>query len=376
MAVGPLIEVFAGEAFTGEAFAGLAFHAAAAVGPRPVVVTRQILVQVSDLTVVTRRVMVAIESAVKPASIPPGDPGGCCPVEPTQAAFERVTVDYRATGGTRVTWSFVDTFYDEAPYAFQLQASPTGVSDGDDWVDAGPPAVDPAYLVDDRQRTYGVEQPLHYRLVLVTSSGTYVSKPVQPATVLSRQDWLLIREMSRKERLRQSLKAGTPGVLLKARRYGIRCSCVNPTTRERGNSACLVCYGTGVLGGYHPPLACTLAEIPPHNSRAETAYQAARGAVQDVILKARVTPGMPIVQEDVWVGTGDDSRYYIHRVWKEAVHRGVPVVYAGEFRRAPRSDVVYRFPITASSTLTCDWGSSVNDGEPETLCLALDAITC
>jgi hypothetical protein len=331
--------------------------------------TREIRVAVAATVQVVRRIVVAVESAIAPTRVAPGDPGGCCPVDPPDAVFQKVTVYNRVTGGARVTWELVDDFQEEGPYEVRLQVSPSGVPDAADWVEAGVPAVDPAYLVDPRQRTYGMAEVVHYRVVLVSAVGTHVSRPALPRSVLGVRDYLLVQEMTRKLQLELATGTGTTGFLLKAKRYGITCSCVHPVTRERQNSACPVCYGTGKIGGFHPPLACTLSELPPYETRQMTAYAEARGSVGDEVFAAGLSPGVPIVQEDVWVNEGDDARYYIHKVWNRALHRGVVIQQAAEFRRAPRSDVIYRFPVDASPGAGCEWGLSDADRAAEAVCL-------
>jgi hypothetical protein len=352
-------------------------------GGRTVRVTQTLLrvvtCQVSQTRTLLRRVMAVNESAVAPVF----DLADCCPVSAPAAAVVRVRVEHRVIGGTRVSWELAETFFEAGPYEVRLQASPSGVADSDDWVDVGVPAVDPAYLVDDRQRTWGVEEVLHYRVVLVTAAGgTHVSAAVRPEPLLDARDWLIAREMARKERLRLATGTGAAGFLLKARRYGVRCSCVNPTTRERTDSHCPSCYGVGIVGGYHPPVPCTLAEFEPHNSRQMTSYAEGRGTTHDVVFTARLAPGLPVVQEDVWVGVGDDARYQIHRVWATAKHRGVVVVQSAEFRRLPRTSIAYRVPVNPSTAPGCEWGSSEagsgrpgDDATPVEICMPLDA-TC
>jgi hypothetical protein len=55
---------------------------------------------------------------------------------------------------------------------------------------------------------------------------------------------------------RLSLKFnGTRCVVLKRRRWGVRCDCVDKKTREIVRAACKKCWGTGLISGYWTPFA-------------------------------------------------------------------------------------------------------------------------
>lgn len=341
------------------------------------IVTRLIQYTVSSRVVAVRTVSYTVLSAVKavPTTAAPFVPltaGDCCPNVTPDTVFRRLVVDNRVIGGTVVRWDLDPDFDEAGPYAWQLQVSKSGVPDSDDWTNVGPVVLDAAYLVDPDQQTWGVGEIIHYRVILATADGTHTSYGAHPDTILPEHDWLLAQEIIRKERLRQAVAAGVPGYLLKARRYGVRCDCVNAVTRERENSSCLRCYGVGYVGGYHPPVRCAFAEMPPSDSRQQTSYAEGRGITQENLFRVRQLPGIPIVQEDAWIADGDDARYKVHRVWEMAMHRGVTLAYGIELRRVPRRDVLYRVPVARVGG--CDWGTSVEDSTPETICLPTE--TC
>jgi hypothetical protein len=337
--------------------------------------TRAISYSLAGTVVVLRPISFVIESAVKGLSGTDTSTEACCPVPVANTAFRRIIIDNQVTGGARVTWELQPEFYDQGPHTFYLQASPSGVIGADDWTVVGGPAIDPSYLVSGDQLSWGMEEIVHFRVVLITpESVTYLSEPTRASTVTDLRDWLIVQEIARKEVIRQSLLTGANGYLLKAKRFGIRCHCVNSITRERGDSACLTCYGVGIVGGYHPPVPCYLAELSPHESRQHTSYAEGRATTHDIVFAARVVPGLPVVQEDVWVAAGDDARYYIHKVWVNAKHRGIPIIQAAEFRRAPRSDVLYKVVISAPTTSDCEWGLGPEDEAAVEVCFTTE--TC
>jgi hypothetical protein len=53
------------------------------------------------------------------------------------------------------------------------------------------------------------------------------------------------------------------------------------------------------------------------------------------------------VHQDAWVSSsGDDLRYYVWSVTERAVIQGAPLVFQVELHQAPRSDVLFRVPVT------------------------------
>jgi hypothetical protein len=272
----------------------------------------------------------------------------CCD-EPSYYPFLRVSVDYLTEGNGRVTWEIDPTFSATGEHLYQLQASHSGVRTADDWVDVGAPMVGVGWLYDPDKRMYGMSTTLNYRVVLVADGVTYVSMPAPPYGVLSAADWATAREIIRKERLRLRVLAGSSGYLLKAKRYGVVCSCVDPVSGEVQNSACLESYGLKFVGGYHQAVACWLGEPPIGSSRETVSYDPPRGTVRYVEGWWRMVADLPVVQQDAWVAAGADERYYVHDVKEVAVIRGVPLVYDVLLKLAPRSDVLYKFPISPAA---------------------------
>jgi hypothetical protein len=246
-----------------------------------------------------------------------------------------------------VTWDVDPQFSDPEPWTFQLQVSQSGVAvdGGDDWVDVGPPSLNPpGYVLDDTQRLWGVAPTLQYRLILTTSRGSYVSLPTGVFGTLRVRDWLTIQEIVRKEQLMLKAFVGVNGFLLKAKRYGTRCSCVDLTTGEVRNSSDLNCFGTGWVGGFHPPVPLSFANLTNATADEHVDY-ALRGVIRDVTIKGRMVATLPVVSRDAWIAVGSDERYYVHEVTEVASFSSVPVVLDVSLRLAPRSDVIYQVPV-------------------------------
>jgi hypothetical protein len=281
------------------------------------------------------------------------------PFVPTPSPITRLNVDYLTEGGARITWDIDRQLIDGGPYVFRLQKSNGSGDASDDWVDVGYPAVDPFYMLDADKRLWGLSPTVNYRVVLTTAAATYTSPCVNADGNLTRQQWLDVREVLRKETLMLRRFTGVNGFLLKAKRYGTRCSCVDPDSNEVGNSAHLACYGTGYVGGYHPPVPSFFANTDPTTTKEQVAYNQERGTIKPTVTWGRVTGTLPIVHRDAFVATGSDDRYYVHTVKEAATRAGVPIVYTVELRLAPRSDILYAFEVTRPDDPAPDWKTPV-----------------
>jgi len=259
--------------------------------------------------------------------------------------FDRVLIYPLVVGGTRVEWNLHPRFSDPGPYIFQLQYSPTGTQEADDWESVGLPSVNSYYAYDDVQRLYGKSNWVHYRVTASTPLGIYVSKPQRATGVLRFRDWMLAREILRMERLRLRLAAGQEGYILKAKNFGeVHEPCVDSITDEVTNSTCNTCYGTGFVGGYFEPTECSYAELPPTSSHVQ--LDATRGTVDDEIRVAARMLAIPRLMEgDVWIDRDTDHRWAVHSITNLVEMRGVPLISSVELRLIPFSNVIYQFAI-------------------------------
>lgn len=260
--------------------------------------------------------------------------------------FRRIGVDHRIIGVSYVWWELNRQFHDPPPYSFQLQVGNTGIPDATDWINVGAPVVNGYYAYDDERRVgdYGKRLLTHYRVILTTTAGVYVSQPAPTYGELSERDWLLAREITRKERLRHSL-VSREGYLLKRLRFGTLCTaCADPLTGEVTDSSCPQCLGVGFVTGYHPSVAVQLDMGPEAIIELRKAAEPP-GPVRPVDLRGR-TLGFPQAnKEDVWVDGKSDQRWYVTEILHVAEWRGIPLVVELGLRLAPYTDTVYQVAV-------------------------------
>ena len=271
--------------------------------------------------------------------------------------FKRLMVDHLFHGTTRVWWTLDPKFNDPQPQTFQLQAGYTGNSNALDWIDVGDPAVNAYYLDDDGNREPAGKRLLtHYRVVVTTDRGTFVSNPQGVWGTLTTKDWNFAREMIRKERLRNDL-VSVDGYLLRKMRYGVKDPAATDfLTDEVIDSGNLSSWGTAFKVGYHPPVVVS-ADV------GEETIAEFRGGADVTKHSARPT-GFPtrfiafpdMAKEDVWVDADTDQRWIVHDIKVVVSWRGVPLVYSTELRLAPHNDVIYKIPVTNLSDDPGDLG--------------------
>ncbi len=268
-------------------------------------------------------------------------------VEPqfTVSPFERVRVYFVPEGGSRIEWDVGPRFTDPFPHTFQLQTAHTDEPD-DTWVDVGTPADNTYYLADDTQRTWSKTEDVYYRVQLTTMLGTYLSVAVSGLTYHDYRTWRLTREMLRRERKRLGKYTGTPGWLLRRRRYGPICpDCTDPLTGGVINSSCQTCWGEGILGGYFVAVPCT-CDLAPEAAREQLDLQAL-GTTKPVEVEGNRFSGFPQpVSKDVFVEAGSGKRWFAEMIRVSGQLRGYPFVSRVTLRLAPFSDIIYQVPLT------------------------------
>lgn len=255
--------------------------------------------------------------------------------------FKRISVDHMIRGKTRVWWQLEPVFNDAGPYSFQLQYGRTGLKDATDWKNVGAPVVNGYTAYDEAWRESGYDKTIHYRVILTTSNSTYVSQAANCFGELPEKEWLLSREIIRKEQLRNKLVA-SPGYLIKPMRYGKLCSrCRDPLTKEITDNDCPECSGTGFEIGFHPPLAMQCWDLSPPSIDEDIDNEVKGTTRNQPYVTARVI-GFPAINKyDVWVNATSDDRWSVDGIKVVAAIRNVPVIYDLKLGLLPYTNMIY-----------------------------------
>jgi len=267
-----------------------------------------------------------------------------CPEECDRLVFDRVTVESKIEGGTRVSWELSSHFHDPQPHTFQLQVGRTANQNADDWESVGGTVEDEFFAIDDTKRVYGGTQWTHYRVILQTALGTYYSRAERAGSNLDKRDFRIVRTMINGFRIGMRYGASL-GYLLKRRVAGEECDCVDYQTHEVRNPEHLRCYGTGIVDGYFSPMDCVYAKFEPVSRHEEVDGGQGRGTINDVVVQA-IMLSLPFMNEnDVWVDKNSGDRWIVHRISNQTEYKGVPLISAVELRLAKYSDIIYQFPV-------------------------------
>jgi len=261
--------------------------------------------------------------------------------------FQRIQIFPRIAGGTRVEWYLHPDFRDPPPHTFQLYWGQSDNPQAPDWSPVGLSAEDTYWLVDDQQRVWGKTQVTHYMISLTSALGTYYSRPWSPQGVWTFQDWRRALACQRAERIAMRAATGQDGYFFKRKNTGEPCPvCLDFATKECRNAQCGICMGTGFVGGYYAPVYAwaNLDEEAAHEKI--DGSEAGVGMVRNVLLSARMLAPPQLNEQDVWVDSCDDKRYFIHEIKSAMDIRGVPVIYDPvKLRLAAYSDTIYALEI-------------------------------
>lgn len=263
--------------------------------------------------------------------------------------FTRLMIDHLFHGTTRVWWELDPSFNYAPPHTFQLQAGYTGNNNALDWVNIGSEAINAYYLTDDTDRELASKRLLtHYRVILTADTSQFVSNPQAINGLLTKQEWLIAKEITRKEQLR-AVKVSRPGYLLRRMRYGSPATATDYLTDAITDSHDPSSWGTAFKVGYHPPVSLDVDFDNNLIRERKGGTNVAEYNTQPGSRAARVLAFPDLAKEDVWVDAVTDERWKIHDIQVTSALRGVPLISTVEMRLVPFSDIIYKIPVTSAS---------------------------
>lgn len=248
-----------------------------------------------------------------------------------------------SNNGTLISWGLRRTFCDPGPYAFEVQWAETPRGQ---WhtVETGP-LTDTYFAIDGHKRMCSKEMESYYRIMLTTPTASYLSFAKGSNSYWKKRDWLLGREICRKERLLMRKFTGWEGYVLKRKIWGEKCPrCADFDSDEVGEGKCPVCFGTGKIGGYwegYPTYAYNMEGGPTQFKELDDTV----GMKEDIGIKSMRMLAYPhLSTNDIFVHEESGRRYYIRPVNIAAEIKGVPIVYVVTLKLAPFTDVAYEVP--------------------------------
>lgn len=262
-----------------------------------------------------------------------------------------------------LTWKLADTSEDIFDYTFQVQRSesPSGPYES-----LAAPFQDRYAYIDNTLNTGHRWRKYFYqvRVVHVPSGDSKefgpVSKDPDPdliALELRRHMQLLFREF-----------AARRCWVLPARTFGQRCSCFNPTLKQRRQSGCQLCFDTGFVRGYLSPIESWVQMDPSPKTEQNTNV----GAQQQSNTTARLSWYPPLKPRDLLIEP-ENRRWRVVQVnqteqGRAAVHQEV------QLHEIPQRDIEFSVPLNLDEALKDLWlNPSRNYTNPQNLEAFMDA---
>lgn len=271
--------------------------------------------------------------------------------------FKRIQTVVQPLGGNMIAWELFDGFQAPGPYHFYIDFGHSGT---DEWeVLNQQPVIDACAYYDLQQRHWDHFIDFYYRIRLVLPSlvnpdgscVVHVSHPQQANGALAKRDWLVMREICRKEYLlqRKRTNVNNVGWILKRRRWGTSCNkCKEYDTLEVQKTSCDQCFGTGFTGGYFRGIDFRITMDAPWGrefKRDETVSM-----TNNTQRKGRVVAYPYLDTNDIYVRKDTGDRYFVNALETIAEVSGVPIVLIVEIRLAPVTDPIYNVPVNGWSS--------------------------
>lgn len=183
------------------------------------------------------------------------------------------------------------------------------------------------------------------RLVMVDESGdpVYATDPMDPTHQMNRQDYLEYREQLRLESLALQKKTGTPGYLFKKIITECSCECSDEILGGAFDSQCPLCYGTGKVGGYHPPYRMMIDWASSTKGTGNQTEQQ-QGISEVVRRQIKVMPFPELATKDI---IADPVSRTFHEVVKvdPVLFKTFPTARIAVLSLLPKTDPVYKLAV-------------------------------
>jgi hypothetical protein len=147
----------------------------------------------------------------------------------------------------------------------------------------------------------------------IGSSLSAESLPADARNGMDRRIYLQYREILRRWKLTFDKTPMLPGFLFRRKFYGSKCTqCTDEILATPASSSCQVCFGTGIVGGYHTPISMRgdwSAQTAPRVVNKISKEPA--GPQQVHVAKIKIFGVPDAKSEDLWVDFGTKV---IHRI--------------------------------------------------------------
>lgn len=257
------------------------------------------------------------------------------PEDPVIAKLD-IVPDYAK--GFLFSWRLRGGFNDPKPWKFKIQGA---LSEKGPWTDISPILDNIMSWRSEGGLRVNKSNVIFVRLVLKTPSNTYISNIRTPYGDLDRKEFLIGREIMRKEVLHMSKLAGTECMVWSTANYGAPCPrCIDPITGQSRDSHCRYCLGTGFELPYIGPFPswCIFSSDDKHQVQLNPS---GTGMLEKKSFNVRMVNAIPVKKNDVVHDTKSGKRYYVNNVQIIAELRRIPLIQSLTVDEIATSDPAY-----------------------------------
>jgi hypothetical protein len=221
-----------------------------------------------------------------------------------------------------------------------------------DWTElnTGSPITDGCVFVDTTKYRYGMTSDTWYRVRLILKDPAQIepdvvieSVPAQLMGALSDRAYLVGRAILDGMYTKLKKGGGQQGFLLKKKIWGDRCpTCTDYDVETVLNGHCPVCYGTGIVGGYHEGIEFW---IMPGTVQTRGRTESPIGVQNEYDITAQCAAYPWLDKHDVWVDAKTNERFLIEKISHQVELERKPIILNIQLAKISNTDVTMDVPI-------------------------------
>lgn len=235
-----------------------------------------------------------------------------------------------------LSWSIADTTEDIGLFRFSVgrSNSPAGPFEA-----ISPDLVNVFQFVDLAQQMKSNTRKFYWQLTITDVRGGVVKS--EPASLEGAPDFFLL-EIRKRNDLYLRRYVGLPAAVFIRRTFGQRCpKCFDSLKQREKISSCLVCFGSGYVGGYYPQIN-TRVNFSPSPEMVQLLETGETQANQSQLWLSNYPELSP---RDMIVEFPEMKRWRVVTVGKTERLRATSRQIAS-VKEITRSDIEYQFPVT------------------------------
>jgi len=251
--------------------------------------------------------------------------------------FAAIDISPSYARGFVFSWSIASDFAEPGPWKFTIQESETP---NGPWKDTSPALENMFFYSEPKPRLVPKDQVLCFRILLKTPSGQHISHVESPYCSLNRREFLLAREIMRKEILMQEKMSGVLSQIWYKAIFGPKCTyCSDFVLGDTKSSRCTHCYGTGHIPGYYGPFPAYISYAPMDRRKG---MQSGEGVAEPYGTQGTVIGSIRLKKDDVIVDPVSNSRFFVGAVKNLVEFRRYPVIQSIELSEIAKTHMVYK----------------------------------